>query len=47
MFSKKYFGKTYFSGHYFGPLGIVIQIFIEIVKFTFFIAKKIMFIVER
>ena len=44
MFSGKYFGKTYFSGSYFGPkITVVKQIFTEVIRFTLFVAKKIGF----
>jgi len=48
MFSKNYFGKKYFSGSYFGPLGIVIKTYYkEVVRFTLFIVNKIGFNLER
>jgi len=43
MFSKKYFGNTYFASTYFGPE----RIFVEIIRFTLFIMKKIGFSVEQ
>ena len=47
MFSKNYFGKTYFSGRYFGPIGALVEGYRDIIKFTLYIAKKVGFNLER
>lgn len=47
MFSDKYFGKAYFSNKYWGPIGLVVTGYREIIKFTMYIAKKVGITIER